>query len=118
MKKLTILLLIAMISPLVGMDANHKRSGMYICSPTNVEPKRKIIRTQPMTAQDMQDAMEKGKLIAQYKQFWRRDILEQRLDIPAVHLDTMVNNAINGQGLRDLTLDELREKLKNIRKNT
>jgi hypothetical protein len=106
-----------MISPLAGMNVNYKRSNMYICEPTNVEPKHKIIRTQPMTAQDIQDAMEKGKLIAQYKQFWRRDILEQRLDIPAVHLDTMVNRAINGERLRDLTLDELREKLKIYRKN-
>ena len=79
MNKLTIVLLIVFISPLVGMDLNPKRSRMYICEPTNVEPKRKIIRTQPMTAQDIQDAMEKGKLIAQYKQFWRRDVLDNGL---------------------------------------
>lgn len=117
MKKIIILLLMVAISPLVGMNANHKRSSMYICTSTNSEPKRKVMRTQPMTAQDMQEAMEKGRLIAQYKQFLRKDLLEQRLDIPAIHLDTIVNSTINGEGLRDLSLDELREKLKMYHKN-
>lgn len=122
MKKITILLFASMILSIAGMNRNiyvedmpermQSNNRWYIRQPAGVH----TTVVKPRTLQKLQDASEKGELIAQYKQFLRKDLLENKPTISESLLNNAVNTIIQSEGLRNLPIDELREKLRNYGK--